>query len=96
MLYGDHNAVQTFLSTAQTYLEDYYFAPINSAFQEEDKQFKTVALLHLSKYVKKNVLDSKKFEELLSLMDRFTDPYEEFLNNVAKRSWNDIKQSLLH
>lgn len=93
--YENKNAAQPFFDKAKACLPELAYLPIKTAFLDQDKMFKCVAIAHMKKYFKKAAITEEDFKELISLLDLFSDPYQEFIENIAKRTWNDIKTNLL-
>lgn len=93
--FKDKDAVQPFFDKAEACLPVLAYLPIQTAFLDQDKMFKCVAIAHIKKYFKKAAIVEEDFKELISLLDTFSDPYQEFIEKNAKRSWDDIKTNLL-
>ncbi|RHW35941.1 hypothetical protein D1B31_17770 [Neobacillus notoginsengisoli] len=93
--YEDREAVQPFLDRAKESLPFLAYLAIQGAYDDEDKMFKVVALTHLKNYFKKAAIPEELFRELISLLDTFQDPYEEFLDKRNYRSWAQTKTNLL-
>lgn len=87
--------IQTFLENAKNVLPFHYYEPIERSYIEKDHAFKSVMITHLYNSFKKKILDSKQFEDLVKLMDYFTDPYEELHQRISRVRWSDIKDRLI-
>ncbi|MEI2356677.1 hypothetical protein [Mesobacillus zeae] len=93
--YENRDSVMTFLNKAEAILPFLAFEPIIRAYREKDKMFKCVALLHMKNYFKKAAIAEKDFKELISLLDTFRDPYQEFLETRSYQAWAETKMNLL-
>lgn len=93
--YEDIDSVQPFLKKAENSLPFHKYEPILSAYKQKDNMFKCVALTHIMNHFRKAAICEEDFKELISLLDTFRDPYQEFLENIAKRTWAETKANLL-
>ncbi|MDE3840967.1 hypothetical protein C0966_17010 (plasmid) [Bacillus methanolicus] len=93
--YEDTTAVEPFFQKAKECLPFLAYEPIQRAYSEQDKMFKCVAITHLINYFKKAAIAEEDFKELISLLDTFRDPYQDFIEEKAKRSWAETKTNLL-
>lgn len=93
--YKNNIVVQPFFDKAKACLPSLAYLPIQTAFLDQDKMFKCVAITHMKKYLKKAAIAEEDFKELISLLDLFSDPYQEFIEKNANRTWDDIKTNLL-
>ncbi|MFT9496768.1 MULTISPECIES: hypothetical protein [Bacillota] len=93
--YEDDSAVQPFMNKAKESLPFLAYIAINGAYLEQDKMFKCVALTHLKNYFKKAAITEEDFFDLVNLLDTFRDPYQDFIEQRASRTWSDIKNNIL-
>lgn len=94
--YENSEAVQPFLSRAKESIPYLAYLAIQGAYAEQDKMFKVVALTHLRNYFKKAAFSEEIFKELISLLDTFRDPYEDFLEKSnLKCDWAQTKTNIL-
>lgn len=93
--YEDSEAVQPFFNKAIECLPFLALEPIQRAYIEKDKMFKCVAITHMKNYFKKAAIHSEDFKELISLLDKFRDPYQEFIEQSSSRTWEETKSNLL-
>jgi len=93
--YQDESAVKPFLSKVKECTPYMAYIAIKGAFVDKDKMFKVVALTHLRNYYRKATISEKDFQELIRLLDTFRDPYQDFVEQRAFRTWTDIKTRIL-
>jgi hypothetical protein len=93
--YENSEAVLPFFEKAKKCLPFLAFEPIQRAYAEEDKRFKCVAIAHMKNYFKKAAISENDFKELLSLLDTFCDPYQDFVEQRSSWAWENIKKNLL-
>lgn len=93
--YENREAVTPFFERAQESLPFLAFLAIQGAYNEQDKMFKVVALTHLRNYFKKAAIPEELFRELISLLDTFKDPYEDFLEKRNLSNWAQTKTNIL-
>lgn len=93
--YKDHEAVRPFLEKAQEKLPYLAYIAIHTAYKEQDNMFKVVAITHLKNYLKKAKISGDVVLELVSLLDKITDPYQDFLEQRSSRTWDEIKNNIL-
>lgn len=91
--YKDSESVLPFLKKAEDSLPFHKFEPILSAYKGKDQMFKCVALTHLKN--NRAAINEKDFYELISLLDSFRDPYQDFIEQISQRTWAQIKTNLL-
>lgn len=93
--YENSEAVKPFLAKAKDDLPFLAYIAIQGAYAEQDKMFKVVAITHLRNYFKKAAFSEELFKELISLLDTFRDPYQDFIEKNSSRTWDETKNSLL-
>ena len=93
--YNDSGAVKSFFQKAEKSLPFLAYMAIHGSFVEKDQMFKVVALTHLRNYYKKASIAEEDFWELISLLDTFRDPYQEFYEKGGFRTWADTKTNIL-
>ncbi|MEK3992682.1 hypothetical protein [Robertmurraya sp. FSL R5-0851] len=93
--YKNKEAVKPFLQKAKENLPYLAYITIYCAYTEEDQMFKVVALTHLRNFFKKGKISKEIFEELISMLDTFRDPYQDFYERGGYRTWADTKTNIL-
>lgn len=93
--YENTEAVQPFFKKAKDCLPYIAFLAIQGAYSDEDKMFKVVALTHIKNYFKKSAINKETVVELISLLDTFRDPYQDFLEKNQFSSWAKTKNNIL-
>lgn len=93
--YKESEAVQPFLEKAQEKLPYLAYIAIHTAYKEQDKMFKVVAITHLKNYLRRAKITRDVVLELVSLLDKFTDPYQDFLEQRSSRTWDETKSNIL-
>ncbi|WP_374717766.1 hypothetical protein [Neobacillus sp.] len=93
--YDNVESVQMFLRKARECLPFLVYLAIENAYSERDKMFKVVALTHIKNYFLKAKVAPETIRELISLLDSFRDPYQEFLEKRANCTWSETKEHIL-
>lgn len=92
----NYKVLQPFLDKASEYLPFLYYRAIVTACEEKERSLKVIVLTHLKNLYTKSKITEKQLNELVALLDGFSDPYQEFIEkNCTNRSWKDIKAEYL-